>query len=103
MTECVVILLPTGLLLPQRHLPPSILRFLLSVFCLFLSPRAALGMPRGDGSLAPQLCGCRTGAVTFKPGISTLSLPELSALFVRHKERKMEEKEGGVDMRAGRG
>lgn len=54
---------------------------------------AALGMPWGDGSLAPQLCGCRTGAVTFKPSISTLSLPELSAPTTRYKEKKQSSKE----------
>lgn len=60
-----------------------------------LSLPAALGMPWGDGSLAPQLCGCRTGAVTFKPSISTLSLPDLSALTTQYKEKKQSSKERG--------
>lgn len=59
------------------------------------SLHGALGMPRGDGSLAPQLRGCRTGGVTFKPSISTLSLPELSALSARHKEKEESSTERG--------
>ncbi len=56
---------------------------------------AVLSVPRGDGSAAPQLCGCRTGAVTFKPSISTLSLPDLSVLTTRHKEKEQTSKDRG--------
>lgn len=59
---------------------------------MLLSRYAALGVPWGDGSVAPQLCGCRTGAVTFKPSISTLSLPDLSVLTTRHKEKEQTSK-----------
>lgn len=80
-----ITLLPPALLLSHPHLHPSVL----------LSLRAGLRSPRGDGSPAPQLCGCRTGAVTFKPSISTLSLPELSVLSARHKGREERGNEGG--------
>jgi len=72
--------LPFHLPLHFSFAPPSIV-------CI----HAALCMPWGDGSPAPQLCGSRTGAVTFKPCISTLSLPKLSVLTIEYKE------EGGIE------
>lgn len=78
--------------------------FFHSFSSISLSLRAALGMPWGDGSLAPQLCGCRTGAVTLSPA-SALCLCQScqrSALGTKKKKR-VAQKEGGVDIWAGRG